>query len=247
MHMNYALAKQAFLSVIVCVTATVYVVMLWHICYYVTAWQVIKLTTMNGYRFYKFFVAIIIQVGIIFTIFVVHRRMSAPSFSGRLSYASTQVAHLHHCNGHLSGRIASVQQTTNSSNLKSFDRLLVAPTDKADAKFLIDYEAYCRMNLIPKASNVFVLPSELDNCSCPCIPSGLGMFKDSRWKICGCDESYTSKENGALNIRASYTCMQKSVIRTYRNFRIRTVTKFIGSKNTFFQIMHVQSLLWWLL
>lgn len=136
---------------------------------------------MNGFRFNKLFVAVVIQVGVltILMIFLVRRHMTAPSSGDRLSSVSHQGPLQRRCSSRLPGHMTSLKQVTNAMNSKSLGQLAVSPTDETDAKFLIKYEAFCQANLRPKASNVFVIPSEFDDCLCPCVPSGLGTFTDS--------------------------------------------------------------------
>lgn len=134
-------------------------------------------TTMYGCKFSKLYVAVVGQAGfvILLMVYAVHYRSISSPFA--IDQLSSDAFHPP-CVSRLSGRTTSLQQLSNSRNL-SMDQRVVAGTDPTAVKFLSDYETYCQVNLRPKASNVIVPPSEVSDCLCPCIPSGLGTFLDS--------------------------------------------------------------------
>lgn len=134
--------------------------------------------TMNGCRLTKKYVAIIGQacIVILLMVYAVHNRYSVP-IATIDQLPST--ANPHHCSSRLSGRMTSFQQLSKLSNL-STDQPVVAETDPTAVQFISGYKTYCDTNLKPKASNVIVLPTDVSDCLCPCIPSGLGKFLESR-------------------------------------------------------------------
>jgi hypothetical protein len=134
---------------------------------------------MNAFGLVKMFVAVVVHAGLITAIMtcVVHYRISVSFTVDRLS----SNVHHHHCTSRLSGRTTSLlQQLTGPGSAISSDQPVTAGPDQTVEPFLVGYEAYCQMNVIPKASNIFVVPAEFGqmwasyDCLCPCIPSGLG-------------------------------------------------------------------------
>lgn len=167
-----------------------------------------KSTTMFNFRFVKFFFTIFGQLVfvIIFLLYVVHYHLSTRSAVDHRPAASHRDAPQLQCSGGMS-------RPTNTSNSTSFGHLVPAGTDESVVTFLAKYEAFCQENLKPKASNIFLQPSESGDCLCPCIPSGLGAFMNSRWKLRCCSRKvllveYANTgswiESGALKWKATY-------------------------------------------